>query len=105
MSTTFNLISYNIKNSQLTIDCISNLESGLKIKVYPLAFVDFRPDPREVSFYAELRNGWYVFETLGLTAKHVVLVSHALHWYADVKNWPFFQPTAHDPRMTMMVVK
>jgi hypothetical protein len=64
----------------------------MKIKVYFLQKVTFKPNPKEVQLYAENRGVPLAFETAGLSVKNGLDMLSAIKWYALQKfNYPEMQ--------------
>lgn len=79
-------------------DIIRCRDSDLKIMVYCLSQIDFKPDPDEIQLYADDRGSLLAFETINIKPEDALDVASAIQWYAKYIGYPEMEILPEDPR-------
>lgn len=79
-------------------DIIRSRDTDLKIRVYCLNEVEFKPDPEEIQLYADDRGNPLAFETVSVTAEDALDMASAIQWYAKYIGYPEMEILPEDPR-------
>jgi hypothetical protein len=72
----------------------------LRISIRTLDSANFEPNPSELQFYSQYKEGLIVFETVNIKDYLRPLVASALQWYADHIGSPDMYISSEAPRPT-----
>jgi len=79
-------------------DIIRSRDTDLKIMVYCLNEIEFKPQPEEIQLYADDRGNPLAFETINIKAEDALDIASAIQWYARYIGYPEMEILPEDPR-------
>lgn len=79
-------------------DIIRSRDTDLRIRVYCLSEIDFKPHPDEIQLYADDHGDLLAFETINIKAEDALDIASAIQWYAKYIGYPEMEILPEDPR-------
>ncbi|WP_448700371.1 hypothetical protein ACFGVR_00625 [Mucilaginibacter sp. AW1-3] len=86
--------------NRLSAETIYSRDTALKVRVYNLSEVDFKPDDSEIQLYAWHDKDILAFETIDITPEDAMDVVLAIKWYAKYIECTDMEILPDDPRQT-----
>ncbi len=86
-------------SNQSSSDIIYSRDTDLKVKVYYLDEMNFKPNANEIQLYGYYNKLLLAFETIDISADDALDMIPAIRWYAKYLAFPQLEILPDDPRI------